>query len=74
MPADSTSAAVKVRLTAKRCACCGEVKPVAEFYQRRGTCKTCHKRRVASNRATKCLSARAKWAAIGARNQAEAGQ
>ena len=38
MPADSTSAAVKVRLTAKRNA------------------------------------SRAKWAAIGARNQAEAGQ
>ena len=74
MPTDSNSATVKVHLTAKRCTCCGEKKPVAEFYQRRGTCKTCHKRRVASNRATKRLSARAKWAEIAARNQAEAGQ
>lgn len=74
MTTDPTSAAVTVRLTAKRCACCGEVKPVAEFYQRRGTCKACHKRRCAIDYAAKRNASRAKWAAIGARNQAEAGQ
>lgn len=80
MTTDPTSAAVTVRLTAKRCACCGEVKPVAEFSVRRKSrdglqrdCKACNKARLTAYNATRRLSTRAKWAEIAARNQAEAG-
>jgi hypothetical protein len=81
------NAQIKVRLTAKRCTCCREMKPAGEFYAHVETrdrltswCKSCTKQRAAQSKRehgyhqTELTPAqRAKWAEIARQNAAETG-
>lgn len=73
------NAEIKIRLKAKRCPCCGEMKAVSEFHldkrrrDGRGTeCKPCTHARVLRNYHKRIDSRRSKWAAVAAENAATA--